>query len=125
MGTIHWILDEKIYARIKSEKKERPNLSEAGNKVLEEALTYVTDNRLKNFLSKWEGPVTSKDFGRLMQLMNVDALEDLHKDFGPELLALEKEEIKLINKSIGNKASILIRKNFLNIIDNNFWILTM
>jgi Rnl2 family RNA ligase len=73
------------------EKKERPNLSEAGNKVLEEALTYVTDNRLKNVLSKWEGPVTSKDFGRLMQLMNVDALEDLHKDFGPELLALEKE----------------------------------
>jgi len=114
--------NEKWSEREKSDKTPREvvELSPETNTLLNEALAYATENRLKNVLSKWEGDVTSSDFGRLMQLMNVDALEDFMKDFGDEYEKLSKEDAKTINKKLGNANSNIIRKNFLNIIDKVF-----
>jgi len=95
-------------------------LSMEANRLLSEALNFATENRLRNVLSKWEGDITSKDFGRLMQLMNLDALEDFNKDFKEDFDKLPKDEQKYINKALGGKNSDIIRKNFLNIIDKIF-----
>lgn len=114
--------NEKWSEKEKKEPKEKmvTILCIEANRLLGEALNLATENRLKNILSKWEGDVTSKDFGRLMQLMNVDALDEFNKDHKEDFDKLPKDEQKYINKALGGKNSDIIRRNFLNIIDKVF-----
>lgn len=112
------------WASEKNEKKpkvgkETHGLSPEQAEVIETIDQYFTENRLKNVLSKI-GEVTSKDFGKIMGAFVQDALGDAVKEEGRDF----KEELgdgwKRISKLINNNASVLIRRNFLNIIDGTF-----
>ena len=99
--------------------KEEENLSDDCKTLLAEGLSFVTVNRLKNLMSKWEGPVTDRDFGKLIGLLNIDTNEDFMKDCKESFEALDRDEQKIINKEIGGANSKLLRENFLNVIDGN------
>lgn len=80
------------------------NPSDKLRQLQETLQTYVTGNRLHNLLSKI-GPVTTKDFGKVLGLYNKDILEDFGKDYHKELAEIDKKEVKVLNKSIGEVAS--------------------
>lgn len=94
-------------------------LSEQQTEVYEYVGSYLTENRLKNVLSKI-GEVTQKDFGKIMGLLVQDALEDAQGDSGVNYKEQLGDEWKRVIKLINNDASVLIRSNFLNILDGNF-----
>lgn len=83
-----------------------------------EGLTYITENRLRNVISK-VGEVSQKDFGKILGLFSKDVMEDFGKD-EPKILELDNKEKKMITRLINNECGNLIRPNFLNIIDGNF-----
>jgi Rnl2 family RNA ligase len=101
------------------EPKEAVKLSELGEKMKDMLVAHLTENRLRNVISK-VGNITQKDFGKLMGLFTSDAIEDFEKDYSEEFNTLEDKEQKLIKKYFAGKASELIRQNFLNIIDGIF-----
>lgn len=105
----------------KSDRKPKVEvvLSEQLQKLLDEAQLYVTENRLRNVISK-VGKVTNKDFGKLMGMFTKDAIEEFMKDFPDVMGTLEKSERKMLNKRLSNISAELIRTNFLNIIDGEF-----
>ena len=78
-------------------------------KLQEAIITYVTENRLNNVISKI-GEVTPKDFGKLLGMFNKDIIEDFTKDYLALLEDLDKKEIKVINKSIGSLAMKLVKE---------------
>jgi len=86
--------------------------------VVKEGLSLVTENRLRNVLSK-EGSIGEREFGKLLGLVSKDAIEDLQKDV-PEFLELDKKDRKTVTSMINKEVSNLIRPNFLNIIDGTF-----
>lgn len=95
------------------------NLSDTANELLGEALLHVTENRLRNVLSKF-GEVGQKDFGKVMGHMNADVFEDFLKDNKEEFIGLDPKERKFITKKVGQDNANLLRTNFLNIIDGLF-----
>jgi Rnl2 family RNA ligase len=106
-----------------SEKKSLPKepkidviLSDEAKAGLEEALTYVNDNRLKNVISKI-GEVTQKDFGKLKGLFTKDIMEDFLKDTKFDIKLLDKGEQKKWHNTLSQEVANFIRKDFLNIID--------
>jgi len=105
----------------KKEKIEETFSSPQAEKYLEELSSYVTENRLRAVLSKI-GPVSSKDFGKVMQSYVQDIMEDFLKDnekYNTDK-EVEKKDRKMISKIVTQRASNTIRKNFLNIIDGIF-----
>ncbi len=76
------------------------------------ALTYVTENRLENVLSKI-GSVTIKDFGRVLGLFNKDIYDDFQKENAEQLTDVEKADLKRINKRFGRVAAGLVRVRLL------------
>jgi Rnl2 family RNA ligase len=103
--------------RIKVKKNQE--MSENFNYVLNEVIRYVTENRLKNVISKF-GDVTEKDFGKLCGMFTQDALNDFKKDNEPLYFTIVKEEQKILNKRANTECANMLRKNFLNIIDKEF-----
>jgi Rnl2 family RNA ligase len=98
--------------------KEELKLSEGAIALLDSFSQFITENRLKNVISKI-GDITGKDFGKLLGGL----MQDAHKDFlkeNPGFETLEKDEQKAIKSRIGEQAQTLIRKNFVNILDKNF-----
>ena len=87
---------------------------EAFHKISE----YVTENRLKNVLSKL-GPVTNKDFGKLSGMFNADVIEEFNKEHN-DFNVLDKSERKRVTKEMSRATALIIRENFLNIIDGEF-----
>lgn len=112
--------EEKSY-KPKREKKSKKQvvMSDDANKLLEEIKLYITENRLRNVLSKL-GEVTSKDFGKLLGLLSVDVMTDFKKDNEEKFNELPKDEQKTISKLNAIECSNLIRTNFVNIIDGEF-----
>lgn len=88
--------------------------SEQVLKLQEAILTYVTENRLNNVISKM-GVLTLKDFGKLLGQFNKDIIEDFTKDFENILTGLDKKEIKTINNSILNQSKILVKAYMFNL----------
>jgi len=78
-------------------------------KLQEAIITYVTENRLNNVISKI-GEITQKDFGRVLGMFNKDTVEDFTKDYHKLLEELDKKEVKSINKSIGSLAMKLVKE---------------
>ncbi len=105
--------------KAKKERKPLKDLSPEAMNLLNEGISYVTANRLKNVLSHGHD-VGQKDFGKLMGLLIKDAFADFSKDFGKQLNMIEKKEVKRINKGLNFEASNLIRKQFQNIVDGNY-----
>lgn len=100
----------------KVEKEIDPRIKE----IAEIALAYVTENRLRNVLSK-VGPVTEVKtaFGKIMKPFNLDVIEDFEKE-NPEFSKMEKADQKLVTKLINQEISLMIRGNLFNIVDGEF-----
>lgn len=88
------------------------------SKTCKDSNQYINENRLRNVLSKI-GEITQKDFGKILGLFCKDVVEDFSKD-NEDYEHLKDSEIKIVNKYINKNCSILIRNNFLNIIDGEF-----
>ncbi len=112
-------------------KKQKPNKdvnkenkfeftpSEQAQDLIDEILTYVTENRLRNVLSKME-QVTDRHFGMIVGNMNRDIMDEFLKDFKERFVGLEDKERKLITKRMGHEVMTLVRKHFVNILDGQF-----
>lgn len=93
--------------------------SKEGKELYEKLLTYITENRLRNVISKI-GKITDKDFGILLKEMRDDIFIDFEKEETKLSDIVNLKEEKYIIKKIGNEISKLIRSNFTNIIDGIF-----
>ncbi|OJJ15040.1 RNA ligase, Rnl2 family [marine bacterium AO1-C] len=100
-----WSENKKYHKTIKSEEA----LSEKVTKLQEAILTYVTENRLNNVLSKI-GEISPKDFGKVLGMFNKDVVEDFLKDYHHITDELEKKELKLVTKSFAKTAAELVKK---------------
>lgn len=107
----------------KGNKDKGPRIAEVlpGNVqvVLDEVISYVTENRLRNVISKI-GEIGQKEFGKLTGLFVTDVFEDFIKDNEDGFKDIAKDERKKINKRIGSLTANLIRPNFANIVDGEF-----
>lgn len=99
--------------------KQEVILSEKAIEMLEMLLSYVNENRLRNVLSKME-KVTDHQFGLIVGNFIKDVMEDFLKDHRDNFIVLDIKEQKYIPKRVGNECTILLRRNFLNIIDGTF-----
>lgn len=109
---------EKAKARDRP-KKPPITLSAKGEELLGEMGNLITENRLRNVLSKI-GPIGQKEFGKLIQLFSKDILDEFFKDHMEEYNGLEKKEQKQLTRKLSQKCAELIRLNFMNIIDGEF-----
>lgn len=89
-------------------------LSEDQQNLVDGISSYITNNRLKNVLSKI-GAVTNKDFGKISGLLLQDAQEDYKKDND-----MSKDQWKSVKKHVGRVSVELVRANFIDIIDGKF-----
>ena len=94
-------------------------LGPRASSLFQELLSFLNENRLRNVLSHI-GPVNNKMFGKVQGLFVQDALNELKKDKGKYLKSLSKEELKSVLKRAQIEASLIVRENFLNILDGNF-----
>ena len=117
------------FAESKSVRKSRKNnqninifditISDEAQKHLNIVIAMVTENRLRNVLSKI-GQVTDRQFGIVVGNLNRDIMEEYLKDHKKIFRNFPKNEQKYITKKMGNESQLLIRKHFLNIIDGIF-----
>jgi Rnl2 family RNA ligase len=85
--------------------------------ALDSLLEYLNENRLKNVLSKL-GEVTQKDFGVILGGLCQDVIEDWSKD--NDWGVMDKKHRKAVTKELNKQGALLVRRNFLNIIDGVF-----
>lgn len=94
-------------------------LSETDKAKLNEFTCYLTENRVKNVLSKIDSAnLTAKDFGRVMGLTVQDALEEIERNYGPFIEQFENPT--LAKKTFTNEASSIVRANWGAILNNEF-----
>lgn len=94
-------------------------LSENDKVKLDVFTCFLTENRVKNVLSKIDSTnLTAKDFGRVMGLTVQDALEEIERNYGPFLEQFENPT--LAKKTFTNEASNLVRENWGAILNNEF-----
>src|SRR5690606_4752298 len=86
--------------------------------MVEEARQFINENRLRSVISK-VGEISNKDFGKLMGLFTKDMIEDFMKD-NDAFLAMGKSDRAVVTKRIGQDAALLLRQNFVNILDGEF-----
>ncbi|AFN37364.1 RNA ligase [Vibrio phage phi-pp2] len=79
---------------------------------------YLTENRLRNVLSKLE-TVTQKQFGMISGLFIKDAKDEFERDELNET-AIARDDWDVIKRSLTNIANEILRKNWLDILDGNF-----
>jgi len=105
----------------KKEPREKVpvTLSDEGSQLLSVISNHITENRLRNVVSK-VGAITDKDFGKILGMFQKDVMEDFLKDWKDQFLTLEAIERKQIQKELSTECGNLIRCNFLNMIDNRF-----
>ena len=102
-------------------REPRPEFvfSEEGQVSMDGLSDLVTENRLRNVLSKI-GEITEKDFGKVMGEMSKDVMKDFLKDNEVAYEEVDKEERKRIQRVVQKDIADMIRKNFLNIVDGVF-----
>lgn len=101
--------NEKWAEVAKRKKRVKPpqEISDKVKYLQEEILHYVTENRFNNLLSKL-GSFSHKDIGKVLGMFSKDIVEDFEKDFEKEMNELDKNEQKLVKKSISNSAKNII-----------------
>ncbi len=116
--------------KVKNEKfKEKKNkagktprsavvLTEEQEKLHAEFSCYLTENRLRNVLSKLE-TVTQKQFGMVSGLFIKDAKDEFERDELNET-AISRDDWDVIRRSLTNIANEILRKNWIDILDGNF-----
>jgi len=112
--------NEKWSENTKKRKVFEPvKMSGQGQEMLDEVFTYITENRLKNVLSK-EGKIDHTMFGYLMKKFTEDIMKDFLNDEEHTFNSLLNEERKVIQKRMSAEAANMLRQNILNIIDGIF-----
>ncbi len=96
----------------KFEKKE-VSLTDPQTKLVEDFLQYLNSNRLNNVVSKL-GDLTHKDFGKVQGLLVKDAKEEFERDE----YAITTDDWEVVRKMIGKEAGVVVRKEWLNLLDN-------
>jgi Rnl2 family RNA ligase len=108
----------------KSNKSRAPKVPEVVPEHIQEMVSsigeYITENRLRNVLSKIDpNDINQKSFGLITGKLSQDAIEDFMKD-NPEFVELEKADRKRVTKVAGKLSAELLRPVFLNVIDFTF-----
>ena len=106
-------------ARQKKHVKKPEKRSDALLQLQATIEQYVTENRLRNVISKI-GTINQNEFGKLMCDFSQDALKDFMKDHEEAFNQLEKKEQKLLSKQLNHFCSNLIRPNFINIVNDYY-----
>ena len=88
-------------------------MSDKDQEVLAELLTYNTENRVRNVLSKTGTPET-KQFGMIMGLTVKDILEE------SDNLLDSAENPSVVKKTLVAEVSNLIRPNWVSICNGEF-----
>lgn len=104
-------IDKGILSKLLHEGEE---LSEDAIFLTEEVYKFITQNRLDNLISKIGEVNPKKDYGKILGLFNKDILTDFLKNFKDKYEALEKHEVKAVNKFVNKHAGDLINKYFDN-----------
>jgi len=100
------------------EPKEATPLPENLSNHCEQLKCYVTENRLRNVLSKI-GEVKSSDRGKLVGLLAKDSLKEYQEDT-PSFGELIREEQKVITGRLNNYATQVVYEHFPDILRNEF-----
>ena len=100
-----------------SSPKEHRDLNPVISEAFDIASSYITENRLRNVLSKYGLVESYKEFGKVLGAYSVDVQEELAKN---HKIDLDKADTKILNKLINTKSGALIRTHFQNIIDGYF-----
>jgi hypothetical protein len=79
---------------------------------MNELLTYNTEQRVSNVISKI-GQVTNKDFGKILGLTVQDILEDFTKETEREPKKEAEDNWKQFNKLLGAEVAKTVRAEFL------------
>lgn len=101
-----------------SEKKRQPKeqqvfeLSENESELMNQLLCYNTEQRVDNVLSKI-GPVTNKDFGRILGLTIQDILEEFTKETERDPKVEAESNWKQFNKLLSAEVGKVVRTQFL------------
>lgn len=105
----------------KKQKKESKevHLSEKVQNEIVNIEQFITENRLKNVISKI-GAISDKDFGKILNEFNIDTMKDYMKDHGDSFNVLEKSDQKIITKYLNGRCAKIIKINFIKIIDGIF-----
>jgi Rnl2 family RNA ligase len=91
--------------------KQVTELSKEAHKVKSLLELYVNENRLNNVISKI-GTITQKDFGKVLKDLNIDTKEDFLKDYSELFEELDKEEQRILSKTIGSLNADLLKVYF-------------
>lgn len=95
-------------------------LSAADQEQFDTFACYITENRVKNVLSKLDtSSLTAKDFGRVMGLTLKDAFEEIAREHEAEFITFF-ENPTLAKKSFTQAATNLIRENWGSILSGTF-----
>lgn len=100
-----------------SEKKRKPKeqqvfeLSDDESELLNELLTYNTEQRVSNVISKI-GQITNKDFGKILGLTVQDILEDFIKDTDRDAKVEAEDNWKQFNKLLSAEVGKTVRTVF-------------
>ena len=95
------------------------SLSEKDKNQLDEFVCYLTENRVKNVLSKLDlDSITAKDFGRIMGLTVQDAIEEISRNHGPFLEQFE--DPAMAKKLFVTEAQNMIRPVWGKILNHEF-----
>jgi len=111
--------NNKYTERKPKESKSPVMLLETAGKIWNTLNELITESRLRNVVSHLDS-ITDKDFGKLVKSYYNDVMNEYLKDNEEFKSLVSSNEFKHIHKMLNNQITDLIRKNFLNIIDNNF-----
>ncbi|CAM2011367.1 RNA ligase family protein [Acanthopleuribacter pedis] len=83
-------------------------ISPQAEHLIGELQALVNENRLANVLSKM-GPVTAKDFGRIIGALSRDVMEEFNKDHEQAFADLVKHEQKQAKKRLSTALTSLVK----------------
>jgi len=97
--------------------REEIDLPEDHKALMSEVMSYITDKRLNNVLSKEVDNLKSSDFGRVVGLLVKDVLEEFNNDHNKNVKEELSESWKRASKVINKQSQTVVRKHF---VDNIF-----
>lgn len=110
---------KEICKNAKVHKSEKSNeLTDEELELTTEILSYVTENRLNNVISKHSD---ISNFGKLQGLLSKDVFEEFQLEESEKFLKfhkLEDKKVKLIRKIIGSECANVVRKKLFQNLNN-------
>jgi len=85
-----------------------PALPENVANLRDQLLAHITENRLRNVISKLGNGIKLSDRGQLIGLLTRDALDDFMKDYGEEFNILSPADKKKVTGALGKSSENLL-----------------